>query len=435
MEYEIVLTSILLLLLLFVATFESAFMQLSDVALRALVSENRGKKRAKFLRYLVDHHQLLWLTVLSGLQFTAVTLALLLTSLGVHVGLSLGQAVLAALGISLLIGGVLGQFLPRILTQNNPGRALLFLLPAFLVYYRVFSLPSRLIYHILSNYREERTITPESVQADTGEQDIQALLEVGAEEGIIEEAESKLIHSVIEFTDTTVAEVMTPRTELLALPTEATVEQAYEMMVKMKHSRIPVYRDSIDSVEGIVYVHEVMAAWREGKAAQPVSSIARKVYFVPKTKQIAELLREMQHGKRYIALVVDEYGVTAGLVTIEDLIEEIIGEIAQEENVDEPVADEVLTQLDGSYLVRGTTEIRKLELLLDRELAVDDFSTVAGFVIKYLGRFPSIGETFVCKDLAIEVLETEAGRIHQVRVKKVSLNGESSEARNDANGR
>jgi CBS domain containing-hemolysin-like protein len=150
-----------------------------------------------------------------------------------------------------------------------------------------------------------------------------------------------------------------------------------------------------------------------------VSSIARKVYFVPKTKQIAELLREMQHGKRYIALVVDEYGVTAGLVTIEDLIEEIIGEIAQEENVDEPVA----------------TEIRKLELLLDRELAVDDFSTVAGFVIKYLGRFPSIGETFVCKDLAIEVLETEAGRIHQVRVKKVSLNGESSEARNDANGR
>lgn len=419
MEYEIALTGILILMLVFIATFESAFGHLSDVALRALTAESKSKSHAGFLRYILEHHQLFWLTVLSGLQTAAVAIALLLTSIGVRLQLFLWEALLASLAVSLLIGAIFGQFLPRLLTQNDPARALLILLPAFKIYYRIFSLPSKFIYSILQRYREDRTTVPENIEDTTGE-DIQALLDVGTEEGIIEEAESKLIHSVIEFTDTTVNEVMTPRTEMVAVSGDATIEEIRDLIIENNHSRIPVYRDSIDNVEGIVYIHDVMGAWRNGSAKEAVSAIARPAYFVPETKPVAELLAEMQRAKRQVALVVDEYGVTAGIVTIEDLIEEIVGEIDQEEN-DESLTQEkeIIETGDGSYLVKGNTEIRKLELLFDKELEADDFTTVAGFIIKNVGRVPNVGENFTYRGVWTEILEADSGRINRVRIRSV----------------
>lgn len=417
MEYEIALTGILILMLVFIATFESAFGHLSDVALRTLTAESKSKTRARFLRHLFDHHQLFWLTVLSGLQFAAVVLALIFTSLGMRFGLTFVKASLVSFAASMLTGAIFGQFLPRLFTQNNPSQVLLFLLPAFEIYYLVFSIPARLVYRILQTYREERTITPEDVEDKSGEE-IQALLEMGTEEGIIEEAESKLIHSVIEFTDTSVKEVMTPRTNMISLNANATIEEMRNLIIETKHSRVPIYRDSIDNVEGIVYIHDVMAAWRDNSGKEPLSTIARPVYFVPETKAVAELLAEMQRTKRQIALVVDEYGVTAGLVTIEDLIEEIVGEIDQEETDKGISSNEDIEETDqGTYLVKGNTEIRKIELLLGKELEADDFSTVAGFIIKNVGRVPNVGETFTYKGIWAEILEADRGRIARVKMR------------------
>jgi putative hemolysin len=417
MEYEIALTGILILMLVFIATFESAFGQLSDVALRALTAEGKSKAHASFLRQLLEHHQLFWMTVLSGLQVAAVTIALLLVSIGQRLGLSLFQSLLASLVISMLIGALFGQFLPRLFTQNQPAKVLLLLLPAFALYHKIFSLPARIVYRVLQYFREERTTVPQDVEETTTD-DIQALLEVGTEEGIIEEAESKLIHSVIEFTDTTVDEVMTPRTEMVALEATASIDQMRDLMTDSHHSRVPIYRESVDNVEGVVYIHDVMSAWRDQRNKDAVSTIARPVYFVPETKPVAALLAEMQRSKRQIALVVDEYGVTAGLVTIKDLIEEIVGEIEQEEgDKGSPQEREIVENGDGTYMVKGNTEIRKLELLFDKELEADDFSTVAGFIIKNVGRVPNVGETFSYRGVWAEIIEADSGRISRVRVR------------------
>ena len=272
-------------------------------------------------------------------------------------------------------------------------------------------------------------------EEEKGGEDIQALLDVGEEEGIIQEAESEMIHSVIEFGETRVNEVMTPRPELIALDESCTIEQMRDLMVESNHSRVPIYRESVDNVEGIVYIHDVMESWSTGRTKDPVSVIARPAYFVPETKSVAELLREMQRAKRQIALVVDEYGVTAGLVTIEDLIEEIVGEIEEEES-DKSIHQErdIIETSDGSYLVKGSTEIRKIELLFGKELETDDFSTIAGFIIKNAGRVPNVGESFDYHGVWAEIVEADSGRINRVRLrssaetKTENSNGTSQEA-------
>ena len=419
MEYEIVLTGILIVMLVFIATFESAFGQLSDVSLRSLSSESKSSSRARFLRHLVEHHQLFWLTVLSGLQFSAVSIALLITSTSIKWGLPLPQALLVSFAGSMFFGAVFGQILPRLFTQNNPVRALLLLLPVFAVYYRVFSVPAQIVYKLLRRFRKNHSLTPEAAIDNSldDKENIQALIDVGTEEGIIEEAESKLIHSVIEFTDTKVKEVMTPRTEMIVLDINATIEELRDLMIDRNHSRLPVYRDSIDNIEGVVYIRDVMAAWRSGATKGLVGSIAKAAYFIPETKLVAELLTDMQRTKRQIALVVDEYGVTAGLVTIKDLIEEIVGEIEQEET-DKNFQEEpdIIDTKDGSYLVKGSTEIRKVEVLFDKEIGADDFSTIAGFITKNAGRVPSVDELLSYHGINVTILEVDNGRIGRVRL-------------------
>jgi putative hemolysin len=419
MEYEIALTGILIVMLVFIATFESAFGQLSEVALRTLAAESKLNKSAGFLRYLLEHRQLHWLTVIVGLQISMVTISILFVSLALRLNLGHWSTLLIAFSGSMIVGMVFRQFLPRLITQNNPTKLLLLLLPVFEFYYKIFSIPARIVHLALISFREEQTKTmvPENIEEKAGE-DIQALLDVGAEEGIIEEAESEMIQSVIEFGETHVDEVMTPRTEMIALEADATIEQMRDLIVESNHSRIPVYRETIDNVEGIVYIHDVMAAWRNGETTEPVSKIARPAYFIPETKPVAELLKEMQRAKRQIALVVDEYGVTAGLITIEDLIEEIVGEI-EEEDTDKSMSQErdIIETGDGSYLVKGSTEIRKIELLFDKEIEADDFSTLAGFIIKHAGRVPNVGESFTYHGLQTEILEADSGRISRVRVR------------------
>lgn len=418
MEYEIAVTSILVIMLVFIATFESALGQLSDVALRSLTAEGKSKKQAGFLRYLLSHHQLLEMTTLSGLQFSAVSIGLLLVSIGLHLELTKLESLLGSFAVSLFIGGIFGQFLPRFFTQNNPAGALLLLLPYFAIYYKIFSIPAQLVYWILRRFRrdEERSITPEQAEEVSGE-NIKALLDVGTEEGIIEEAESKLIHSVIEFTDTTVDEVMIPRPDMIVLDVKATIEEMQDIMIDKKHSRIPVYRDSVDHIEGIVYMHDILAAFRAGKNKSIVGSIARPVYFVPETKLVAELLTDMQRAKRQIALVVDEYGVTAGLVTIKDLLEEIVGEIGNEETDKNDKKDpEIIETTSGVYLVKGSTEIKKIEDLFNKELETDDFSTLAGFIIKHAGRVPNVGDTLVYQGVKTEIIEADNGRISKVKL-------------------
>jgi len=189
-------------------------------------------------------------------------------------------------------------------------------------------------------------------------------------------------------------------------------------MVTSKFSRLPVYKGH-DEIEGVVYVRDVLTAWADGRDTDPVTSIMRPAYFVPEVKPVADLLEEMRKSKVQIALVIDEWGTVAGLVTIEDLLEEIVGEIEDEDEDDISVDVEIVDEADGAMLVKGSTEIRKLELHYNTELANDDFTTVAGLIINELGHLPTAGERLKFKGLEFEVLEADHRRVNLVRSRRL----------------
>jgi CBS domain containing-hemolysin-like protein len=259
---------------------------------------------------------------------------------------------------------------------------------------------------------------------DETKEGIQAFIDVGEEEGIIEESEGELIQSIIEFRDTLVGDVMRPRPQIVAIEADQTVAAARLLMIESKYSRLPVYRDQIDNIEGLIYVRDLLAFCEGEKAELPVTECMRPAYFVPESKSIRELLEEMQKAKVQIAMVIDEYGGVAGLITIEDIIEEILGEIEDEDTA--PASTHIMMAEDGSYLVDGSAEIRKIELLYDKEVEADDFTTVAGLIISELGHVPAIGEKLDFKGLQFEIVDADNKRVNRVRLRMLDAGGAES---------
>jgi CBS domain containing-hemolysin-like protein len=273
-----------------------------------------------------------------------------------------------------------------------------------------------------SRKEQEQVNGDEEEEQDAGD-DIQALIDVGEAEGILEEEEGQLIQSILEFGDTRVSEVMTPRPDIVAVPAGATVREARDVMIESKYSRLPAYRDQIDNVEGIIYVRDLLQRWAEGDEDGPISSLVRPVYFVPETKAVADLLEEMQKAHVQLSMVIDEYGGISGLVTVEDILEEIVGEIEDEDIAGEELK-EIVEEGKGCYEVLGSTEIGKIERLFDMEIEADDFTTIAGLVINEYGKVPQPGAQVTFRGLDVEVLEADERRIGRLRVKRAA--GENS---------
>src|SRR5499426_3556426 len=200
----------------------------------------------------------------------------------------------------------------------------------------------------------------EEEEEDDDGGDLQALIDVGEAEGILEGEEGELIQSIVEFGDTRVSEVMTPRPDIVALPDTATVREARDVILDSKYSRLPVYRDQIDNVEGIIYVRDLLQCWANGREEESIQPLVRDVYFIPETKPVAELLEEMQKAHVQLSMVIDEYGGVCGLVTVEDILEEIVGEIEDEDIAGEEL-EEIVPAKEGSYEVMASTEIGKIE--------------------------------------------------------------------------
>jgi len=241
---------------------------------------------------------------------------------------------------------------------------------------------------------------------------VDALIEAGQEEGILEEKDRYLIQSVVEFGDKTVREVMTPRPEIVAVPATTTVERFTELLNKYPYSRIPVFDGSIDHIMGIIYAKDVLQVPDIEAHTRTVRDLMKtEVYFVPETKQGSELLREMQRDNARLAIVIDEYGGVAGLVTIEDLVEEIVGEIR-----DEHEKSEVVKESDTSYIFNGNTDVDLVEKLLGVRPEEKEATTIAGLVSELAGHIPKAGEVFEENGLRFEVLESTERRVDRVRV-------------------
>jgi putative hemolysin len=430
MEVEIVVAVIVLLAMVFLATVDMAFSHLSDVGLRRISSDEEfaEKRSVTFLREILENRQRFRFALSSTIQILLIAFAVLLTDIIIRQYEEGGIALTLSLVIGIGATVLLRQVLPRILVRKNPERKLIFLLPAIRPIYATAAFFLEPISKLSKARQKIDAIeTPETIEerAEDNAEDFHALMEVGEAEGIIEESDRELIETMVEFSDTRAGEIMTPRTEIVAIPINSSIKQARDVIVEKKYSRIPAYRDTIDNIEGMIYVRDLLQAWAEGKHDEPVSEVLRDAYFVPETKTAAELLKTMQNNHVQIAVVIDEYGGVAGLITVEDILEEIVGEIEDEDEDEEIV--EIIQGADGYWDVIGSTEIDKIERLFDADLEDEDYTTIAGLVTSEAGYVPKVGERLELRGLSVEIIKADEKKIHLIRLRKVEEVGETRE--------
>jgi len=254
---------------------------------------------------------------------------------------------------------------------------------------------------------------------------VDAFIEAGQEEGIIEESDRDLIQSVVEFGDKTVREVMKPRPEIFAISSDLTVEQLTEMLRNKPYSRIPVYTGTIDHITGIVHAHDLLQLTDAEAKVRTVASIMKTdVHFTPETKRVSDLLREMQRDNIRIEVVIDEYGAVAGVVTIEDMVEEIVGEIRDEH--DKP---EVVKESENTYVVPGNMDVDRLDELFGLRLDDREATTIGGLVSEIAGHIPQAGEIVADDKLRFEVLESTDRKVNRVRVTPAQPSSEPEQVR------
>jgi CBS domain containing-hemolysin-like protein len=249
------------------------------------------------------------------------------------------------------------------------------------------------------------------------EQELLALADVALEEEVIEREERRLIHSIIDFGDTIAREVMKPRTEMVAVQAHDKIEDVLEVAFLAGYSRIPVYENGIDDIVGIVFTKDLMRAERDGHGSDEVRTLLRDAYFVPETKRVSQLMREMQQGKNHMAVVVDEYGGVAGIVTLEDLLEELVGDIVDEYDVEEPPVERLS---DSELVVSASLPIDEVNEALGSELPEGDWDTVGGFLYHLLGHVPTEGETAEYDGHVLTAERVVGRRIGRVRICKLT---------------
>ncbi|HVP91149.1 MAG TPA: hemolysin family protein [Terriglobales bacterium] len=307
---------------------------------------------------------------------------------------------------------VLLEALPRLLNSLGKEAVLRIFLPA-LPLARTLAAPVLALSHRLAGREEQRDEREEGHEAS--DEEIETFIDEATEEGIIDKGEDELLRSVVEFGDTVVREIMTSRVNMVCIRKDATIDNLKDLIIREKYSRIPVYKDRLDNVEGVVMAKDLLEYADEKHKAQPIEALVRPVAFVPESMPVPDLLKAFQRSKQKLAVVVDEHGGVSGLVTMEDVVEEIVGEIQDEYDTEEA---QVVENGPLDYTVSGAAEVEELEELFDVELAEDDFITVGGLIAHTLGRLPQKGEKLTVKGLEVEVLDVDQKRIKKLRIRK-----------------
>lgn len=250
------------------------------------------------------------------------------------------------------------------------------------------------------------------------EEDIKAMINLGEERGSLKEEEKELLHKVFEFGDTLASESMRPRTEIVSVPANVTLQEVFVLVAEFGYSRFPVIEETVDTVVGILYVKDILVSMASGEVRREdgIAQFIRPAYFIPENKRVSELLSEMQRGRFHIAIVIDEYGGTSGLVTMEDLIEEIVGSIHDEL---ESEAKDVQIVDEKNFVVSGQSALDEVNELLDTNLQSNDFNTLGGFVFGLFGRMPKVGEQLKYKHLRLEILELDGRKISKIKITKL----------------
>lgn len=398
-----------LVLIALSSAVETALTNVSRLRLRQLLE--RGVPRAQAINDLLDNPQRFPAT----LRFANILSLIAIGSLSLYASRyfvnwwSHPLAVVVAAVVVL----VFGVAMPKALAMRNPERTALALFGPINVVRLIISPLVALASLVATPF--VRLLGGRTTPAGpfVTEEEMRMLVNVGEEEGVIQQEEEELIHSIFEFGDTVVREVMVPRPYIVAVEDNCTVAHASDIALQAGHTRLPIYRESIDRVLGVATVQDMLRAVRQGAETQPVTRVMRPVHYVPETKKVDELLRELQKGRMHLAIVVDEYGGTAGLVTIEDLLEEIVGEIQDEYDV-EPQMIEVVS--NNEVKVDARVPLDDINDLLRVNWVAEDSDTIGGFVYEQLGRIPGPGDSVQVGNYIVTVLSVEGARLKQLAI-------------------
>ena len=411
---------IIILCLIFIALLSSsevAFIAFNRIRIRHLIE--KGSSSAETAQKIRDQHDRLFSAViLSGNLFTvlatSVGTALALKFFGEEYGIIISTIIMTFLTV------IFGELAPKTFAVTHAEKVALFMAKPMEFYIKLIS-PLVWIFSKLSNliirfFGGEIKPTPQFLT----EEEMKAMISIGEEEGTLEKEEKEMLHKVFEFGDKKVSEAMVPRTEIVAIPEDAAVADVFELITTERYSRYPVIKETVDNIIGILYVKDILIKMAKEEIA-PDTSIAtliRDAYYIPESKMVTELLDEMQKHKFQIAIIVDEHGGTAGLITLEDIMEEIVGGL-QDEFEAIGAEKEVEIVDESTLVVSGFTGIDEVNELVGVDLKSEEFNTIGGFLFGLFGHLPRVGEQLKYHGLKFLILEMDGKKIDKVKITKL----------------
>ena len=386
---------------------DAALSAISRHRLNAMLTE--GRSRAQVVAHLLDDPARLKATTLTLDTFAKCGATALILALLVNTPTPWQRFLVVVVVLLLLL--LLGEALPKIVATAHPDRTALVLARPLSILSILVSPITAMVGLVAAPFARLLGTKPGSTLVT--EEELKMLVNVGEEEGLIEKEEREMIEGILIFGDTVVREVMMPRIDIAALEASSTINEALDFALAEGHSRIPVYEETIDRVIGILYLREMLPLLRDGRLDVPLRELLRPVYYVPETMKVDDLLRNLKSRKVHLAIIVDEYGGTAGLVTIEDLLEEIVGEIQDEYDVEEPLIQQLASD---TWIVDARVSLDDLNAETGLRLETEEGDSVGGLVYEKLGTIPTVGDSVEVGDVTITVQSVQGLRPEKLQL-------------------
>jgi putative hemolysin len=415
LSFLIPLLVVLLVLSAIFSAFESAIFNASYIKLESLSKKSNLAKKILSLKKRTDS---VISTIVLGNNFVNILFSAIVTYLAIKIAesknISQSLAVIVATIIATLVIVLFGETVPKSIGAYLSEKSSMKLYYPFMLFWFLFYPLALALSHITNGFLKLFHIKKRGKRIFDTQEEMLSMLEIGKEEGIIEKTEQKMIFSIFEFGDTLVREVMTPRVDIISLSVESTLDDVLKCIMNSNHSRIPIYENNIDNIIGILYIKDLFKIFSaKTEKTTDLQSILRNAYFVPETKGVDELFNEMQKNKIQIAMVFDEYGGLSGLITIEDILEEIVGEIQDEYEVEEKTSQKIG---ENAYLISGTLEVEDFNEHFNANFSDEEATTIGGIILEKLGRLPNPGEEISINKFKFIISKIRNRRIVQVKV-------------------
>jgi len=411
---ELLIAGLFIIALVVMSIIDFAFSEVNRVSVRRLL-DNPKAKSAPQLADLLEIRTEVLMSVHIVIQLLLVAGAVFLFGAFGRREIPYVAGMPGTIALMMVIILLFRHLIPRLIAARNPEIILLRIFPVFRLTHLLLRPFTRVLMSSLNYFRRwEEEIEP-AKEEETSEEEIQAFIDAGQEEGILESDEGEMIQSIVHFGNKVAREVMTPRTQIVAIDINSSIDKLVQLITSKRRTRIPVYRDDLDNIEGFIHERDVLRAGQKGENPESLRPLLKQVQFVPETKPVDDLLQEMKERGDQIVLVVDEYGGVSGLITMEDLVEEIVGEIRDEAESD---GEKIIEEGRGVYVVPGSLELGAVEEKLGVPLVEEtECTTVAGAVVELFGRLPSPGEKIEHGGIEIEILAADRRRVQRLRLK------------------